>query len=298
MIARNLLIGAAVAAALPTAAVAQDAPPAEAVSAPAPSDAPNAMADFGRDTITLGLGLAYLPDYEGSNDYRFAPGPAAIGTIGGISFSVLGSRASADLIPSPGGPSWDIQLGPVAAINFMRSNRQSIEDARVRRLGERDTSIELGGYAGIGKTGVITSQYDKLSVSVSYRHDVSGVHRSGIWQPTINYFTPLSEKSALALFASAERVETKYVQTYFYVPAGQSAISGLPTYTTGRGGWKNWTVGALGTYSLTGNLLRGFKLVAGGTYRRMINDVADSPLVRIAGSRTQWLGAVGVAYTF
>ena len=30
----------------------------------------------------------------------------------------------------------------------------------------------------------------------------------------------------------------------------------------------------------------------------MLNDFADSPLVGIAGSKNQWLGAVGLAYTF
>jgi len=30
----------------------------------------------------------------------------------------------------------------------------------------------------------------------------------------------------------------------------------------------------------------------------MLNGFADSPVVRIAGSRNQWLGAVGLAYTF
>jgi outer membrane scaffolding protein for murein synthesis (MipA/OmpV family) len=290
--AKKLIGLVALAVSLPTAAIAQDATTAPAGSSTALG------ANVGGDTITIGGGIAYLPDYEGSDDYQFVPAPAAIGTIGGISFQVLGNRASADLIPSPSGPTWDFQAGPVAAVNFMRGNRAGIDDPQVRRLGERDTAIEVGGYVGIGKTGVITSEYDKLSVSVSYRHDVSGVHKSGIWQPSINYFTPLSTKAAVGLFASAERVETDYVQNYFNVGPAGAAASGLPVYTSGRGGWKNWTLGAVGTASITGDLLRGFKLVGGATYKRMLNDVADSPLISIAGSRSQWLGALGIAYTF
>ncbi len=53
-----------------------------------------------------------------------------------------------------------------------------------------------------------------------------------------------------------------------------------------------------GGHSLTGDLLRGFKLVGGATYRRMLGDVARSPLVSIAGSRSQWMGVLGLAYTF
>lgn len=281
----------AIAAALPLAATAQNAetPPAGAT----PVDE-----QVGGDSVTIGLGAAYMPDYEGSDDYRLLPVPAAIGSLGGISFQVLGNRASADLIPGKPGPTWDVQAGPIVAVNFMRSNRQSFEDARIRRLGERDTAIEVGGYVGLGKTGVITSEYDKLSVSVSYRHDVRGVHKSGIWQPTINYFTPLSRKAAVGLFASAEHVEQQYVRTYYNVSPNGSAASGLPVYQRGEGGWKNWTLGAVGGYSLTGDLLHGFKLIGGATYRRMLGDVARSPLVSVAGSRNQWMGVLGLAYTF
>ena len=30
----------------------------------------------------------------------------------------------------------------------------------------------------------------------------------------------------------------------------------------------------------------------------MLNDFGDSPVTRIAGSRSQWQGALGLAYTF
>ena len=56
--------------------------------------------------------------------------------------------------------------------------------------------------------------------------------------------------------------------------------------------------GAIGTYSLTGNLLQGWKLVGSVAYGRMLNDFGDSPIVSQAGSRGQWLSALGVAYTF
>lgn len=258
---------------------------------------PNPEIATGGDSITAGVAAAYLPDYEGSNDYRFAPAPAAIGSIGGFAFSVIGNRASIDLIPNKPGPVVDFQLGPVGVVNFNRTNEDTIDDDRIAVLGERDTAIELGGYVGIGKTGVLTSPYDKLSVSVSYRHDVSKVHRSGIWTPSINYFTPLSLKSAVGLFASAERVERGYGRTYFDINAAQSALTGLPRFAAG-GGWKHYTLGVAGMYSLTGNLLGGLKLVAGGSYKRMLNDYSASPITSVAGSKNQWLGAVGLAYTF
>ncbi len=262
-----------------------------------PARAQDQPADLYRDTVTVGAGVAALPDYEGSNDYRITPVPAAIGAIRGYGFVLAGNQLSIDLIKDRPGPVWDFQAGPIVQLNFNRCASGSIDDLRVRALGKRAIAVELGGYVGIGKTGVLTSPYDKLSVTLGYRHDVGGVHDSGIWNPSITYFTPLSRKAAIGLFASADIVERGYAQTYYSVSAAQSTASGLPVYTAGAG-LKSWTLGAIGSYSLTGDLLHGVKVVGGGTYGRMEGDIARSPLVTIAGSRDQWLGTLGLAYTF
>ena len=281
--------------------LAATAAPALAQSAPSatPPDggAIATNAETGGDSITIGAGAVYLPDYEGSNDYKFTPAPGAIGSFKGFNFQLAGNRLSVDLIPNRPGPGIDFQLGPIGVVNFNRSSIKGIDDVRIKRLGERNTGIELGGYVGIGKTGVITSDYDRISLSVSYRHDVNNAHDSGIWQPSFNYLTPLSRKAAVGVFASAEHVERGYANAYYTITPAQSLASGLPVYQ-GRGGWKNYTVGALATISLTGDLLHGFKLVAGGTYARLLNGFSYSPVTRIAGNPSQWLGAVGLAYTF
>ncbi|WP_267388625.1 MipA/OmpV family protein [Sphingomonas sp. GC_Shp_3] len=283
------------AAALPVAVLLAAAPAfAQTEGAAANADL---AAKLGGDNVTVGVAGAYLPDYEGSNDYRFTPAPAVIGQFKGFAFSLIGNRASIDLIPNRPGQTLDFQAGPIGVINFNRTSRKNIDDPRVRALGKIDTAIELGGYVGIGKTGIITSPYDKLSVSVSYRHDVSNVHDSGIWQPSINYLTPLSRKAAVGLVASAEHVERGYGQTYFSISPTQSMLSGLPTYNA-RSGWKDYQVGGFFTYSLTGDLLHGVKLVAGGSYSRLLNSYSYSPIVRTAGNPNQWIGAAGLAYTF
>ena len=262
-----------------------------------PAHAQDGPTDPYRDTVTVGIGVAALPDYEGSNDYRISPAPAAIGAVKGYAFVLAGNQLSVDLVKNTPGPVWDIQAGPIAQLNFNRSASSSIEDLRVRALGRRAVAVEIGGYVGLGKTGVLTSPYDTLSVTLGYRHDVSGVHDSAILSPGITYFTPLTRRAAIGLFASADIVERSYAQTYYSVSAAQSVASGLPTYTA-RGGLKSWTLGAICSYSLTGDLLHGVKLVAVGTYGRLEGSITRSPLVAIAGSRDQWFGTTGLAYTF
>lgn len=299
---RHLILLAALCAAAP--AIAQDAPPAEAVdpaAGQAPADAQPATqeqaaaAREGRARLTIGAGVAYLPDYEGSDDHRYTPLPAANGTVWGMSFTVLGNRASLDLIPDPEGAGWNFQLGPVAVINFNRTNQDAIEDRRVRALGEIDTAVEVGGYVGIGKTGLI-HDYDTLSASISYRHDVTRIHNTGIITPSINYTTPLSTKALVGFFASAEIVQDRYARTYFGVTPAGSIASGLPVFVP-EGGQKDINFGGLFTYALTGNLTKGLALVAGFNYRKLVNDFADSPIVSIAGSRHNWTVGAGLALT-
>lgn len=268
-------------------AFAQDSAPAEQAD----------VASEGDSRLTLGAGMAYYPDYEGSSQNRWSPVPAANGTVAGMSFTVLANRASLDVIPNPSGPGWDFQVGPVAVLNMNRSNADAISDVRVRRLGEIDTSVEVGAYVGIGRTGLITSDYDKLSLTVSYRKGISGDNRSGVWNPTLTYTTPLSTRALVSIYTSAEIAEDRYARLYFGVTPAQSVASGLPAFRP-QGGQKDITFGGFFTYALSGNLTKGLSLVAGGTYKKLVGDFADSPLVRIAGDRNQWTGAAGLALTF
>lgn len=288
---RAILAAVLTAAALASPACAQDvADP----TVPA-SSLPNT--DTGADFYVVGLGAAVLPDYEGSDDYSFSPVPAATGRVSGYNFLLAGNRLSVDLIPDGIGPTWDFQAGPIAVVNLNRSSTKGIDDAQVRALGKVDAAIELGGYVGIGKTGVITSEFDRLSVSVSLRKDVAGGHKSTVLAPTINYVTPLSAKALAGVFVSAERVGEGYADSYFSVTQAQSLASGLPIYNA-RGGWKNWTLGALAGHSISGDLRSGWQVFGSVVYRRLLNDFADSPLVSRNGSSSQWLGAVGIAYSF
>jgi len=182
-------------------------------------------------------------------------------------------------------------------VNLNRNSTKGIDDAQVRALGKVDTAIELGGYVGIGKTGVITSQFDRLSASVSYRKDVGGGHKSTVLAPTINYVTPLSTRAIAGVIVSAERVGEGYADSYFSITPAQSLASGLPVYNA-RSGWKNWTLGVLGGRSISGDLRSGWQLFGTVVYRKLINDFADSPIVARNGSSSQWLGALGVAYSF
>lgn len=264
-----------------------------------PCAAPAQTADpsTGGDFIIVGIGAGSVPDYEGSSHQQLVPVPGVVGSVGGIGFAYLGNQIRVDLIRAPDGPGWSPIVGPVASLGLNRASVKGIEDPRIRALGKVGLSVELGGMAGIQRRGVITSDYDRLSLTVSVRHDVAGGHGGTLIDPSITYMTPLSHKAMVLMFASATNADGHYARSYYRITPGQSAASGLPVFDA-RGGWKDLTLGGAGAVSLTGDLTHGLSLMGGVVYSRLINDFADSPVVSIAGSRDQWLLAVGLAYTF
>ena len=284
------LISTALACLLPLAAPLA----AQTGEASAPSGEPDATS--GRDFLTIGAGAATVPEYEGASSNRILPVPGAVGRIGGFSFLIAGNQLSVDLIPDSGN-NWDFQLGPSAAIGFNRNSLKNISDPRIRALGKVGTAVELGAFAGVARCGVITSPYDRLSFSTTWRRDVADGHGGTLVSPTLSYITPLSKSILAGLLLSADWADSKYASTYFGVTPAQSAASTLPAFTA-RSGWKDWSIGAATNISLSGDVTHGLSVIGGVSYTRLLNDFAASPVVSIAGKADQWMAGLGLAYTF
>lgn len=251
-----------------------------------------------RDTVTIGLGAAMTPSYEGSDNSVLNPGGVLRGKVSGFSFFTRGPQLYADVVRDDDGSGLDIGFGPIVGARFNRTGR--IKDARVKALGELDTAIEVGGWAGIAKTGVITSAYDNLSLRVSYVTDVNGAHGSHIVTPAIEYGTPLSQTTYVGVSLSADYVGKGYGRYYYDVTLAGSQASGLGVYGAAgdKAGFAKLNLGLVGAQSLSGDLRKGWALFGLAGYGRILGRYADSPVVRDAGSRNQWLGGLGVAYTF
>ena len=264
-------------------------------SAPALAQNEAALPEDDGNSLSIGVGVGYVPSYEGSDDYRLIPAAIVRGEVGGHAFFTRGLQAYFDLIAEAPGEQLDLSVGPVAGLRLNRTS--SIKDRQVRALGELDTAIEVGGFAGIAKTGVITSEFDTIAFRVSYLKDVGGAHGSHIISPSIEYGTPLSRFSYVGLGLSAEWVGDGYASYYFDVTPAGSLASGLRPFRA-DGGFKSWSANIVGAQALTGDLLGGLSLFAVGSYSRLQGDFRRSPIVADAGSPNQWVGVVGLAYSF
>ena len=273
---------------LPSPAFAQTSPVASQL--PSPADVAN------RDSVTVGVGAAVTPDYEGSDDYRVIPAAAIRGKVSGFSFSTRGSYFYFDAIPHRGASKVDFNLGPV--IGFRLNKRSHIKDDVVELLPNRKTAIEAGAFAGVS-IHQLTNPYDTLAFRLDVLHDIGSAHKSTVFSPNVEFSTPVSRKTYVSLSAGAEFVGNKYANYYYIIsPADSLATGGILPPFDADGGMKNWKLGLLVNQSITGDLLGGFSVFGVGQYSRLVDDFRRSPIVSQRGSAGQWLGALGLAYTW
>ncbi len=259
-----------------------------------PVFAQDADGDANRDTLSIAVGPAVVPRYEGSADYRIIPAGAIRGSVSGISFVSQGTALFVDIIPSGNGPGTRFNLGPMAHVSLNRSSLKSIRDPQIIALGKIAVAVEAGAHVGITRTGLITSDYDSLNVDLAVSHDVTGIHDSLIVTPSITYGTPLSRTLYIGASVSADHVGSGYARTYFGVTPSQSLASGLTAYTPGDG-FKDVNIGLFGNASITGDLRHGLSIFAIGNYSKLLGAFGRSPVVR---DRSQWFGGAGIAFTF
>jgi outer membrane protein len=249
---------------------------------------------FAGDWLIVGGGGIYGPSYDGSDDYVIDPVPAIQGKLFGIGINAKPSGLSLDFI-NDGGHKVSFAIGPSARL---RSNRAvHIQDPVVERLGTLKRAIEVGGNVGISFNRLL-SGYDTLTFSTDVRRDINGSHGGVVINPGFSYFTPLSKGIAVVLGAEAEHGDDKFMDYNFSVTPAGSVASGLPVYRA-HGGWRKLGGSALAAFDLDGDLTNGgLVLVAFGSYNRLINDAEFSPIVSLRGSRDQWNGGLGLAFTF
>jgi outer membrane protein len=245
------------------------------------------------DTVTIGAGAAYIPDYEGSDDYRIIPAAAIRGRVSGINFFTRATYLYVDVVPRGSG-NLEFDAGPIAGVRLNRTGK--IKDDFVDALPDRKKAFEIGGFAGVTYHG-LTNPYDALSFRLDVVKDVGNAHESTIFTPTIDFGTPLSRRTYVGASLSAEWAGGGYADYYYSITPADTLASGLAPFDA-DGGFKNWRLGLLVNQSITGDLTHGLSLFGTGSYSHLSGDFKDSPIVDDRGSASQWLAAVGLAYTF
>jgi outer membrane protein len=292
--AAGLMVAGTMLAAAPLAAQGASTPGVRA-------DAPDLPEDtvFDGDYLSVGVGVGYGPSYSGSDDYRTFALPIVQGSLAGVDISPRPAGVALDFIPDPD-QGVSFSFGPVVKLNRDRADLDGIKDPVVEAYGELDTAIEVGPSVGISFPQLL-SAFDSLSLTVDAAWDVAGAHDGMSISPSITYFTPLSRGIAASLSFSTKYIDDDYADYYYSVLATNAALPAadvLPGFQADSG-FESAGVNVLLAFDLNGDVTDGgLALIGLGSYSRMLGDAKDSPFTSIRGEADQFLGAVGIGYTF
>src|SRR5690242_21457882 len=260
-------------------ALAQQAALPSQIEAPVEADVPTTASGL---QISLGIGAAYLPDYEGSNDYKPTPlWSLRVGNLYGPEtyVSLVGTTLRSNLVPSE---HW--RLGFTA--HFVK-DYDDVEDDKVKNISSTEKALLVGGTVGYdflaGLRQDLALEFDGLA---------DALHGNGYTlTPRLRFRTPVSEKLLFEASASGTYASGDYMENFFGVTPGDAKRSGLHVYDA-NSGFKDVAFSASLTYALTEH----WSLTGLGSFERLLGDAADSPIVDHRGAKDQGVGALLLGY--
>jgi len=228
--------------------------------------------------IAVGLGLGATPDYEGSEDYQAVPLPyVSVAWSNYMAINLLGNKAKVNLIPSP--------IWKGGLIGEYIPERDDVDNNRVDRLQDVDTSIMLGGFFGF--------EYNKWSASIEAMQDAADGNDGAIIRLNGGYKIPIDQTWNLSLGAFTTWADEDYMEAYFTIDGADSARSGLKTFDADSG-FKDVGLNLTASYKPWEHW--GFMGLVG--YKRLLGDAKDSPVVDDEGNANQFSGGVLAFYRF
>ena len=212
---------------------------------------------------TIRLGIAFAPDFEGSDDYSADPLPIFHFRYG--NFFLSSSRGLGVNIIDNG----TFTVAP--AINYVFGRDES-DNPILAGMGDVNGGLTAGGRLGF--------HHGPLSVLMDLNFGLGALEGSTI-DLGAYYSVPFGERLTGTFGVGTQYATEDRTQARFGVTPEQSARSGYPIYTPGEG-LKH--VGFSG--ALTFDLTQSFDIGVFGEYKVLTGPAEDSPLVH-SGSRNQ-----------
>ncbi len=219
----------------------------------------------------LALGVAVVPEFEGSSQRSAVPALIGRFTIGETTLRLLGNSAQWNLLPASS--PW--AAGPVVSLRASRD--EDVDDVVIKRLRPIDASAGVGVFGEYSWRGLVDGS-DALTAGVELLGGKAGARA----QASLGYQWQAAGGLRFSVDTHVGASSAKYQRTYFDVDADNALRSGLPRYTGERGADE---VGlALGaSYEVS----REWLLIGRVQVARLVGDAGDSPIVKLRGSRNQ-----------
>lgn len=226
---------------------------------------------------SLALGLAAVPQYDGSADYTLRPAINGRLSFGSVTLDLRGTGLRADLVTGP------VAAGPVLNYRFGRSS--DVDNRQVAALPETGGAVELGAFLSLPAA-------PQLALSAEVLADVSGTHDGLLATLSADWRQPVTDRTALFAQASVSAMDGGFARTYYGITPAGAATSGLAAYAPG-GGLRDAGL----TVGVSQDLGPRTTLTAALGYRRLLGDAADSPLVQV-GDRNQMTARLALGWSF
>ena len=235
-----------------------------------------------KTNLSVGAGFAFIPEYEGSEDYMVVPFPLfSLDWNSGQYIRLVGLDMEANLLRKKNHKNWE--FGP--KLSFKPGRDNEIDNIDVANLEEIDFSISAGLFA----------QYKfakGFDIRGEYTHDISGVSEGGVADFELGYTCIKNNRLITRIAATTSFATENYMNTYFGVNPDNMGTSLLPFYNV-ESGFKDVGLKLNATYLLNSKWILAGQIGA----VELIGDVADSPIVT-TGTSTQFAGGVSVMYRF
>ena len=241
-------------------------------------------ATAGGTVYTLGLGVAFAPDYEGSEDYQAVPlWNLRAGNLyhPDTFLQVLGPTLRSNLLPDD---HWRLGVS-----GRYQPDYDNVDNSRVQDLKDTDAAGLLGATAGYD---FLAERGRDLAVELDAQYDA--LHgNGGVLTPRLRWQAPANERVVVGASVSAAWGSEDYMGNRFSINAGEAARSGLDEYDADSG-FKN----AMVTGTVSYRFAEAWSLTGIAAYSRLFSQAADSPIVDDEGNENQFLGGVLVNYSF
>jgi outer membrane protein len=231
--------------------------------------------------VTVGAGVVSLPEYPGSGNDEVRALPllsARYGRffLGGVPGAGSNAGLGAYLIENE---SWTV--GAIVSGDVIEP-RQESDDARLRGLGDIDSTVRAGVFASYKIGWLILRGSAQSDIADNGQGTIASFDAEATYRPT--------SRLSLSAGPGVRWADDEYTQTFFGVDAEQAANSDFAQYSASGGAdLLRFSLGA--RYELT----QKWSLTARATAARLQGDAADSPIVE---DKNQNTFALFVSYRF
>lgn len=225
----------------------------------------------GGDHISIGIGAAYMPAYQGSNKYRFMPLPA-IDIQFDRFFVNFQDGIGANLFDSE---SVTVGVGLTPAIGYRA----------------KDVPAGIGKLSlGLGARGFVKIRQFGFEATLGGTKILAGNTKGILVDASLSYPVMISEKLTLNPSIGTTYGDRKHNNRYFGITSQQSLASGLPQFRAGSG-----FIDAKADIGLQYRLTNRIGVGVVGGVTTLLGDVKDSPIVK---RKTQPYGIAFFSYNF